>query len=95
MTINEFFKELEKLNLKWRAEHLGVIRCMRGDCPITALARSKNLISDTIHHANTYYNKYGRALNLDYEDIGAIVSAADYNRHDEVRKELEKVTINA
>lgn len=84
MTYNEFFEELKKLNLKWKKVRAGdgigyIVRCERGDCPITALARSKGFIHKNTISVNQAFLHYGGKLGLTDNDIMTIVKEADHN----------------
>ena len=74
MTKEEFIKELKALNLKWYIVDNDVIRCGNGDCPILALAHSKDI---GIGKTNMFFLMVGRELGLSDNDIYEIVNLAD------------------
>ncbi len=71
MTLKEFLRELRKLRGGWEVRSYGAIRCEKGDCPITAVARARGY-GYGVHD----YEKAAKALGL-RADRDVIVSAAD------------------
>lgn len=73
MTLDEFFDELKALDIEWKLNSIGAIRCENGLCPIAALANSKG------HYVTneSALTQGFQLLNMQYDIASEIVGAAD------------------
>lgn len=74
MTIDELLTEAAQAG-KWKINTVGQIRCEKGDCPILAVAKSRQLVPRT--SSNQEWEKCAGLLGLTPWDARVILSGAD------------------
>lgn len=87
MTYAEFMTELARVDATWHVCSDGTLRCDRGDCPITAVARAH----DIDYEPHQWYEA-SEALELEPTYDVDVVNAADNGMQfdDEIRTDLLK-----
>lgn len=75
MKIESFIRALRAVDLPWRLDAGGHIRCESGDCPILALGRARGKVKG--FDDNFAWNAVGQRFGLDYDDGYTIIRAAD------------------
>lgn len=95
MTLDQFLEALRSLPYTWRevANHsfFALRTCEHGDCPISALARHRNLSTLPV---NTLYYQYAEQLGIDEALADTIAHAADgYPEAIDLRLKLEKILL--
>lgn len=91
MNQKEFWAQLAKLKKNdWRFDADGMLRCKKGDCPITAVARAK---TGQVFKPNDYLQASDE-LGLNCAFAGDIVEAAD-NTEWEIKRIAQERSANS